>query len=864
MTSKHYPMPINSHQKSLKQPQSIDAHPPQKTTLIAEETEYEIENIFIFKSPYIESIQAKLGSNEGLRIKLPRWVPKSSLEIVLIYLKYDKIPDISNASTSTIQRVLWLGDFLRLQEFQQKFIQDKLLPSLNKSNCVVFLNESFKKLCSSEACPDSWYALFNSSMNILAKNLGWNFLNKKTDLFQMNDKILEETIERALKFNKVQFSPDQNELIEILLHLRKENSIFELLDNQRKIVMGRKLINNPNQLNNIVWKLSNLNRIVGKETNPFKLGGFSWRLVAKAKKDENKDDQLHFYLKLESPVSQHGGNDNDQSNNSSSNHNEILTISFVMKVNGTLLNKDIQIRSMNFEKSPYIKLHSLEKQEISQLSNRENEFAVHLNLEYVYSSILINISKNIERYISLKNSTLLTRDDICAVLRNLPSNTISHEHGLSLVSSWLSSNKNEPEISEIFKSIEWRLAPISSLTKALNSEGFRGSIIARQLLEKEISKKRDDSTRSSKDNIFKSSTSEQFGKKENIDLDLSREPLRSVQNVSQGHLQRGRILNQSHHNVEAEQSRHYSLQKEPFSKAQSLNTSLRSNNETPNVPRIFQNRTMATETSPSPNKILNSRISLSPKKYYAERSFDKHQEYYSKTLGDPHSSVPSQNDLSSMDSKPVSHHLQSPTTNILSKTQTMLSDISSRDGKTVASSLSLTTNKAMLSGNNLPKVGFISPVTSPTHNSNIAISMNFHSVKDTLVSPVHERLTSTSLNNISGLSASFNTQIKPLEKRNLNQTSSNLNTAMKSRDASLGKRDSYSSDTSEFKRFNDRNIPSLEEVREMYSLTTKSAQEKITKIRRALQKEKEMIKREVFETLDAKNYLVGEKLDIFD
>jgi len=55
----------------------------------------------------------------------------------------------------------------------------------------------------------------------------------------------------------------------------------------------------------------------------------------------------------------------------------------------------------------------------------------------------------------------------------------------------VSSNKNEPEISEIFKSIEWRLTSISSLTKALNSEGFRGSITARQLLEREISKKRD-------------------------------------------------------------------------------------------------------------------------------------------------------------------------------------------------------------------------------------------------------------------------------------------------------------------------------------------------------------------------------------
>jgi len=192
----------------------------------------------------------------------------------------------------------------------------------------------------------------------------------------------------------------------------------------------------PNQLNNIVWKLSNLNKIVGKETNPFKLGTFSWRLVAKARKNENKENQLQFYLKMESPFGQLEKDNNENTDNLPLNHNEILTISFIMKVNGNLLHKDIQIRSMNFEKSPYIKLHSLEQHELSQLSNRENEFYVHLNLEYIYSAILINISKNIERYSTPKNATVLTRDDLCAVLRNLSSNTISHEHALSLVSSW--------------------------------------------------------------------------------------------------------------------------------------------------------------------------------------------------------------------------------------------------------------------------------------------------------------------------------------------------------------------------------------------------------------------------------------------
>jgi len=64
MASKHYPMSNTSSTNPFNRLNNIDNHLSLKTVLIAEETEYEIENIYIFKSPYIESIQVKLGNNE--------------------------------------------------------------------------------------------------------------------------------------------------------------------------------------------------------------------------------------------------------------------------------------------------------------------------------------------------------------------------------------------------------------------------------------------------------------------------------------------------------------------------------------------------------------------------------------------------------------------------------------------------------------------------------------------------------------------------------------------------------------------------------------------------------------------------------
>ncbi len=130
--------------------------------------------------------------------------------------------------------------------------------------------------------------------------------------------------------------------------------------------------------------------------------------------------------------------------------------------------------------------------------------------------------------------------------------------------------------------------------------------------------------------------------------------------------------------------------------------------------------------------------------------------------------------------------IQSSPNNVL-KIHTNLNNAATTEFRNLSTSLSLSSTHLA----NPKKVNLISPITSPTyHNGSLGNSMNFNSTKDVLTSPVRERITSTSLNNIPGLSFGFNPQ--------RNSTIS----FFKSREGSVGTRESYCSDTADFKRFN--------------------------------------------------------------
>jgi len=846
-----------------------------KTILIAEKTEYEIENIYIMKSPYIRNIKSNLSDNEDLRIILPKWVTKFALEKMLAYLRHAQCPEINDTNLNGIQRLLWLSDFLGIDEFQHRFIKEKVIPSLTASNCLIFLNESFKKLKSSEESSDSWYVLFNFSMNTLAKNLEYNYAQKRNELMQMNDKILEEVIERSLKYNKNHFNTDQKAIIDVLTTSRKKADVFELLESQRRIVLNKKFINGPNQPN-ITWKLSNLSKISEKETSSFKFGGFSWKLVAKMLKGEN---QLVFHLRFDTPLDAlTAGESAENTYNSVSystvqpSQDGILTIYFVMKTNGVLVHREIQIKSLNIKENPTIKLHTLRQQEINELSGRENEFVVNLNLEYTYAAILIHISKNIDKYHQNKSVALLSRDDVCAVFRNLGNTDLSftQEYALSFVSTWLAHHRDEREPADILQTIDLQQINANILSKALTSDGFRGNQAAYQYLERQLAiKNGEDPDSASRNSVYRASFASEAKLKKTDGGEQLREPLKT--NPSPVFLPRGRFMNQSYQNGEPDHPRHSSLQRDPtYKSAHSLNTSLRSN-EIPYVPKILNNRTLATEQSPDIRDLRYPKVSSSPKRHdvSAERDSVLRSQQSGPILGN----------LSYVDKRASLQTLYSPTGNI-----SMVNNPPNTDGKKTPMGMSVSTGREIFGGGHgVTNAGFMSAVTSPTYtkpdfSTMGSNSMHYQSNKETVSAGLSEQSKSAGPKGNFSLSSSFNSSNllrRGNDRRIMTESEDGVNlrgprdssitrgTAGIGTVGSMAGRESYSNldYSSKYDRFEKQ---SLEEVREQYTAFDKTTQEKIAMIRRCLWREKEDMRMDVFSQVDVRMYLANGKQQLFD
>ncbi len=70
------------------------------------------------------------------------------------------------------------------------------------------------------------------------------------------------------------------------------------------------------------------------------------------------------------------------------------------------------------------------------MTGKDNEFIVHLNIEYVYSAILTHISKNVENYFNNTKVGTLAHDDLCSILRNLVPSSFYQDLGVSLAIQW--------------------------------------------------------------------------------------------------------------------------------------------------------------------------------------------------------------------------------------------------------------------------------------------------------------------------------------------------------------------------------------------------------------------------------------------
>lgn len=87
-----------------------------------------------------------------------------------------------------------LGEFLCLEVFQERFIQEKLLNIVSPNNCVMLLIEAHKKLRNSDKSLTCWYNLLNVSMSYIANNMLLLYSKIKEELKKLNEKILSEIL----------------------------------------------------------------------------------------------------------------------------------------------------------------------------------------------------------------------------------------------------------------------------------------------------------------------------------------------------------------------------------------------------------------------------------------------------------------------------------------------------------------------------------------------------------------------------------------------------------------------------------------------------------------------------------------------
>ena len=71
---------------------------------------------------------------------------------------------------------------------------------LNAENCLIYLNESFKKLKVCQNSDDLWYGLMNQTIKYSAYNIEYIINQKYLD--KINHKICEEVFERAFRYHQ--------------------------------------------------------------------------------------------------------------------------------------------------------------------------------------------------------------------------------------------------------------------------------------------------------------------------------------------------------------------------------------------------------------------------------------------------------------------------------------------------------------------------------------------------------------------------------------------------------------------------------------------------------------------------------------
>ena len=92
--------------------------------------------------------------------------------------------------TEELIGTLRLADLLGLNLFQENFISEVVIQSINISNCISFLEETHKKLKNQENGSQCWYSLLNACITYLAQHLSEAYDRSQDKIKGLHEKIL--------------------------------------------------------------------------------------------------------------------------------------------------------------------------------------------------------------------------------------------------------------------------------------------------------------------------------------------------------------------------------------------------------------------------------------------------------------------------------------------------------------------------------------------------------------------------------------------------------------------------------------------------------------------------------------------------
>ncbi|KAM3145974.1 hypothetical protein pb186bvf_001952 [Paramecium bursaria] len=371
---------------------------------------------------------------------MPKWVTIETFSALQSYLN-GQLDASKKYQDSALQRMLWLGDHLQMEAFQETIIKELILDRICIQNCVLFLNEAFKKLKACEESPEIWYEMLNLCMNFTAKNL--TIIHKTQDIAKINSKIIEEILERALKYNR---KKNPIELLQIIQKVRQTEDIIKIINQQKQMIVEKKLnyTNHPS----INWKLSNLSSIINKETQQFKFSDFTWKLVAKME----EKNILKIYLKLE---------DIDPELNI-----KIVSLYFQLNLNFTGLG-DLKVLNIISQKGNKVELCEFKGQELQKYDQQKLEFTVYMNADQILILCMNYLFNNMSNTYSLE---LLSQEDQLILLLATPQTQMHQEKSLNLLLEFINQNLINPiDYDKYLGQLNLTLVGNEFLTKCLKS-----------------------------------------------------------------------------------------------------------------------------------------------------------------------------------------------------------------------------------------------------------------------------------------------------------------------------------------------------------------------------------------------------------